>query len=232
MPLELNKEQYVASAGWWGDFMPIDQWIPLRIRPQFKGLEFRNSHFGDLTPDAYEHCFASMKEFIQELADDDEGLGGVILGDENVPAYDLRWGVTTAAEQPMQQDITPVSSNKDDEPIYNLGWGVNSVGGVKTEVIKSRCPSPLSPLPESSASMDLDHDNRDSSPEDEDIHYGSEAKDVILQENQWLKVIGNDMTDQHIYAIVKNAVHELNHSCALAQILMENRHILGSFTEA
>ncbi|KAG0691617.1 hypothetical protein DFH29DRAFT_1010630 [Suillus ampliporus] len=146
---------------------------------------------------------------------------GVVLCDEDALAYDLGWGVTTAAEQPMQQDVTPVSGDADDGPVYDLGWGVNSLGeepmeeddddgpsydlgwgsapsgeqlipqdvidptnegpsydlGWGEDQVTSRCPSPLSPLPESSAPMDLDHDIRDSSP----IHYGSEAEDAILR---------------------------------------------------
>ncbi|KAG0692374.1 hypothetical protein DFH29DRAFT_1008773 [Suillus ampliporus] len=339
------------------------QWTPPGITPQFKGLEFRrynmspetriktlDSHFGDSTPDTYEHCFAGVEESIQELAamlqhsqgkawppisgwssatesvdegntvndlvdngpsynlgwntlpltsqsnqstavdhltgsDDDAPAydlgwgatvtsgqqGGVVLCDDNAPACDLGWGVTTVAEQPMQQDVTPVSSNADDGPVYDLGWGINSPGeepmqednngpsydlgwgsapsgeqlilqdvidltdegplydlGWGKDQVTSRCPSPLSPLPDSSAPMDLDHDIRDSSP----IHYGSETEDTILRENRWLKVIGNDMTDQHIHAIVENAVHGLDDSCAPGQILMENRHVLGGFAEA
>ncbi|KAG0693783.1 hypothetical protein DFH29DRAFT_1006936 [Suillus ampliporus] len=137
--------------------------------------------------------------------------------DNDGPSYDLGWGSAPSGEQLIPQDVIDPT---DKEPSYDLGWG---------EVrVTSRCPSPLSPLPDSSAPMDLDRDIRDTSP----VHYGSETKDAILRENWRLKAIGNDMTDQHIHAIIENAVHGLDYSRALGQILMENRHVLRGFAEA
>ncbi|KAG0692271.1 hypothetical protein DFH29DRAFT_882730 [Suillus ampliporus] len=258
--------------------MPIDQWTPLRITAQFKGLEFRSlgynmsletwietpdSCFGDLTPDTYERCFAAMLQHSQGKArppisgwssatesvnegkavndqvadgplynlrgnqstavdhstgsDDDAPVydlawgatvtsgqeAEVVLCDEDALAYDLGWGVTTAAEQPMQQDVTPVSGDADDGPVYDLGWGVNSPG-----------EEPMEEDDDDGPSYDL-----------------GEAEDTILQENRRLKVIGNDM-NQHIHAIIENAVHGLDDSRAPGQILIENRHVLGGFAEA
>ncbi|KAG0701030.1 hypothetical protein DFH29DRAFT_876209 [Suillus ampliporus] len=136
--------------------------------------------------------------------------------DDDGPSYDLRWGSAPSGEQLIPQDVIDPT---DEEPSYDLGWG---------EVrVTSRCPSPLSPLPDSSAPMDLDCDIRDTSP----VHYGSETEDAILRENRRLKAIGNDM-NQHVHAIVENAVHRLDYSRAPGQILMENRHVLGGFAEA
>ncbi|KAG1752340.1 uncharacterized protein EDB91DRAFT_1077768 [Suillus paluster] len=135
--------------------------------------------------------------------------------DDDEPLYNLRWGSTPVSEHPMQQEVVDLTD--EDGPSYNLWWGEHQV--------RSTALSPLSPIPASLGPMDLDADDR------EGRSY-SEAEDVILWEKRQLNTISSNMTDQHVYAIIKNAVHDCNLSWGLAQILMDNWHILGGFTEA
>ncbi|KAG1781326.1 hypothetical protein EV702DRAFT_1193506 [Suillus placidus] len=266
MPLETCEEQNAASAAlaeWWGDFVPIDQWTPPRVRHQFQDLNFKrydmssetqietlDSHHGDSTPDIYDWCFAGMEESIKELSSmfdvawrqhaangqaptsesthDDEEADELF---DDGPSFDLGWNILPAAsldDVPTVDNRSTTSSASDGDeegPAYDLGWGVQATA-------KLRSSSPLTPMPSSPAPMDLDYDDRRPSPKEEDLYNARPAEQSMLQENRRLKAIGNDMSDKHMHAIVENAVHGLNSSRVPAQILMENRHILGGFAEA
>ncbi|KAG1771389.1 hypothetical protein EV702DRAFT_1049012 [Suillus placidus] len=152
----------------------------------------------------------------------------IVLSNDDEPSHDLRWRAAASGLQPMEQDVIILSDDEDEDgPLYDLGWGVQATA-------KSRSSSPLTPTSSSPAPMDLDYDDRCPSPKDveEDLYNAHPAKQSMLQENCWLKAIGNDMSDEHMHAIVENTVHGLNSSQVPAQILMENRHILGGSAEA
>ncbi|KAG1721905.1 uncharacterized protein EDB91DRAFT_1088319 [Suillus paluster] len=123
--------------------------------------------------------------------------------DNDEPSYDLGWGSTPASEHPMQQEVVDLTG--EDEPSYDLGWGEHQV--------RSTALSPLSPIPASLGPMDLDADNGEG-------HSYDEAEDAILWENRRLNAIGSDM------------IHDRDLSRGPAQILMDNRRILGGFAEA
>ncbi|KAG0707291.1 hypothetical protein DFH29DRAFT_871641 [Suillus ampliporus] len=142
------------------------------------------------------------------------------LGDEDMPAYDLRWGVTTEAEQPMWEDTILVSRNEDNGPTYDLGWGVTSAGKqpIQQDIIDVADKGPLY-----------------------DLGWGKDQGSHLLKMKIYTMVVKPEChspgklaaeVDQHVYAIVENAVHGLNDSCVPAQIIMENRHILKGSVEA
>ncbi|KAG1766484.1 hypothetical protein EV702DRAFT_1050659 [Suillus placidus] len=104
----------------------------------------------------------------------------------------------------------------EDGPPYDLGWG-------------SRPSSPLS-APPSPGPMDLNvEDDRATSLDNLDAHA---AEQLMNRINRRLKAIGNTLDNEHVHAIVKNAVHGLNDSRAPGQVLMDNRQLLGWFTDA
>ncbi|KAG1834635.1 hypothetical protein DFJ58DRAFT_735768 [Suillus subalutaceus] len=141
-----------------------------------------------------------------------------ISEDGDGPGYDLGWG---------NRNIIDLTN--EDEPVYDLGWGVQGNGEGNVD---SRSSSPLSPLPSSPGQMDLDEDtDRASSPEVGDID--SQAKQQMLHTNRRLKSISNDVfSDDHMHALVQNAMHGLNNSRAPELILCQNRHLLDMFADA
>ncbi|KAG1738083.1 uncharacterized protein EDB91DRAFT_1249379 [Suillus paluster] len=136
-PLE-TTQQHMASAGkssaevqckaslaeWWGDFVPIDQWEPPRVRSRFQHLQFRrydmspetrietlDSRIGDSTPDEYERSFAGVEVSIQELA----------------AMFDKSWGMSEPSTPERSADLDKeVNRLVDDSPSYDLGWNVPS----------------------------------------------------------------------------------------------------------
>ncbi|KAG1761028.1 hypothetical protein EV702DRAFT_1207504 [Suillus placidus] len=124
MPLETHGEQNAASAEWWGDFVPIDQWKPPRVRHQFKDLEFRkydmgpetwidtlDSHVGDSTPDVYDRSFAGLDDYLEEL-----------LGMFN------QYLIEASGQSPMTESVNDEEEVDDlmdeDSPSYDLGWNL------------------------------------------------------------------------------------------------------------
>ncbi|KAG2740569.1 hypothetical protein P692DRAFT_20686441, partial [Suillus brevipes Sb2] len=109
---------------WWGDFVPIDQWTPLRVKPQFEGLAFRRYNMspetrlefpggdlGDCDAGDYERAFAGVENTIEELSamfDED-------WAKNQAPASGL--STTTRSDE---EEVDQLMG--DDSPLYDLGW--------------------------------------------------------------------------------------------------------------
>ncbi|KAG1804574.1 hypothetical protein EV424DRAFT_1544604 [Suillus variegatus] len=122
----------------------------------------------------------------------------------------------------------------DDDPVYDLGWG----DGFK-EVIDLSADQPSDDRysnddanPRSGSpvrgGMDIDGDWTQSL-DIEIIEDDSDGTQTILRVNCRLKTIGNTMTDEHIRAIVENATNGLTATRAPANILIDNRNLLGGY---
>ncbi|KAG2108743.1 uncharacterized protein F5147DRAFT_652730 [Suillus discolor] len=154
--------------------------------------------------------------------------------DNDDPVYDLSWVATTveltvmdnsvidltidetpepSAPLPMEEEV--IDLTKEDSPVYDLGWGSSADD---KETAKSGHSSPIR--------MEMDVRSTSLS------NHVREAEDNILWRNRFMKAIGNDMTDEHVHAIVENAVYGLNGSCVPSQILMDNRQTFGMFAES
>ncbi|KIK33287.1 hypothetical protein CY34DRAFT_18462 [Suillus luteus UH-Slu-Lm8-n1] len=114
-----------ALAQWWGDFVPIDQWTPPKVKPQFEGLEFRRYNMspetrhdipggdlGDHEPGDYERAFAGVDEAIEELS----AMFNETWDRNNPPASGL--STTTRSDE---EEVDQLMG--DDSPSYDLGWG-------------------------------------------------------------------------------------------------------------
>ncbi|KAG2756754.1 hypothetical protein P692DRAFT_201800223 [Suillus brevipes Sb2] len=78
-------------ADWWGDFVPLEDWIPPRVTNRFTGWECYNmspevridtmNDHGDSTPDQYDRAYSSRDEYIKELTTGPEvaGMAWVML---------------------------------------------------------------------------------------------------------------------------------------------------------
>ncbi|KAG1797827.1 uncharacterized protein HD556DRAFT_1440787 [Suillus plorans] len=156
------------------------------------------------------------------------------IDDNNDLAYDLGWAATTeespaadnnvidltidetpepSARLPMEEEV--IDLTKEDSPVYDLRWGSMADG---KETAKSGCSSPIR----------MDMDVHSTSPS----NHAREAEDKIFRMNRLMKVIGNDMTDEHVHAIVENAVYRLKDSRIPDQILFDNRRIFGMFADS
>ncbi|KAG1768246.1 hypothetical protein EV702DRAFT_1253447 [Suillus placidus] len=177
-------------------------------------------------------------------------------GDDG-PAYDLGWGQVYPVDQPMQEEVVgsddrdrpaydlrwgvgqtnnTVDLTDEDGPSYDVGWGVEHAGQTPDviDLTMDETPAPLSDGSALPAPMDLDDDDdRDGLPSGTmEYESMSTPERLMFQANRRMKAIGNDMTDLHMHAIVENAVYGLNSELAPGQILLQNRHILSTFTDA
>ncbi|KAG1854640.1 hypothetical protein F4604DRAFT_1932703 [Suillus subluteus] len=169
-------------------------------------------------------------------------LDGTSSGlEDDEPSYDLGWGGFSSDEQPMDEDLA--ESDDEDSPAYDLGWGIGATG-TNQDVIDLTRSSP--------GPMDLDRDESPGGTTEHDsassarrfmFHYNrltmpvvndpsSPAERTVFRANRQMKAIGHDMLDQHVHAIVENAVHGLNSDRVPAQILMANRWVLDTFADA
>ncbi|KAG1839347.1 hypothetical protein F4604DRAFT_1691285 [Suillus subluteus] len=117
MPLETLPNGTLAE--WWGNFMPIDQWISLRVRCRFPDLQFRRYNMapetqiktigdlGDSTPDRHDQACSGLDKYIEELSslllsptmesvDEEEEVDELV--DDDSPSYDLGW--SNASSEP------------------------------------------------------------------------------------------------------------------------------------
>ncbi|KAG1740978.1 hypothetical protein EDB19DRAFT_1828363 [Suillus lakei] len=150
-PAESPADTQCNSAinDWWGDFVPIDQWTPPRVRPQFQGIEFRNlgydmspetwtdtpgSFFGDYTPNKYDHCFAGVHKSIQELAsicDGSQASSKPRTSEQSSMMDSVNELVGNCPPHEDLHDPTSISvdssitedEDEDNGPMYNVGWG-------------------------------------------------------------------------------------------------------------
>ncbi|KAG1891930.1 uncharacterized protein F5891DRAFT_986424 [Suillus fuscotomentosus] len=173
---------------------------------------------------------------------------------EEDPVYNLRWSCPTMLPEEAE------ATDDNDDPAYNLSWVATMVesAAMDNDVIDltiDETPEPSAWLPMEEEVMDLteeyspvydlgwgsmaDATSGHCSPirMDMDVHstslsiHAREAEDNIFQMNCLMKAIGNDMTNEHVRAIVENAVYGLNDSCIPDQILFDNRQIFGMFAD-
>ncbi|KAG1852168.1 hypothetical protein F4604DRAFT_1933734 [Suillus subluteus] len=161
--------------------------------------------------------------------------------EDDEPSYDLGWGGFSSDEQPMDEDSA--ESEDEDSLAYDLGWCVGATGANQDVIDLTRSsPGPMDldrdELPggttehgsASSAGHFMFHYNRPTMPVVNKP--SSPAERRVFWTNCQMKAIGHDMLDQHVHAIVENAVHGLNSDQVPAQILMANRRVLDTFADA
>ncbi|KAG1849000.1 hypothetical protein F4604DRAFT_1935076 [Suillus subluteus] len=177
--------------------------------------------------------------------------------EDDEPSYYLGWGGFSSDEQPMDEDSAELDD--EDSPAYNLGWGVGATSTNQDVIdltndngLMSQGNNVIDLTRSSPGPMDLDRDKSPGGTMEHDsvssarhfmFHYNclmmpvvndptSPAKRTVLRANCWMKAIGHDMSDQHVHAVVENAVHGLNSDQVPAQILMANRWVLNTFADA
>ncbi|KAG1787890.1 uncharacterized protein HD556DRAFT_1448395 [Suillus plorans] len=179
-------------------------------------------------------------------AGDVEGTSGDEVGGDESPVYDLGWvqiqqelfhteapeEPTTGADNSRADNIIDLCS--DEEPVYDLRWenheqDIIDPSGDRddnptnaTEDVKWKPGRPIR------GDSDMEQDDRESSAV-EIIEDDLQGTQTILRVNRRLKTIGNTMADEHIHAIVENATHGLTASRLPAEILIDNRSILGGY---
>ncbi|KAG1751736.1 hypothetical protein EDB19DRAFT_1903684 [Suillus lakei] len=161
------------------------------------------------------------------------------------PVYDCRWGWGGPAGC---DDPILVSGDEDEEPVYDCGWGAPPKGeviivsgdedsGPVYDCRWGRGSTPAGEQPTGDV-IDLTRDNSPSNDlavslsEDEGLSDTGEAEREHCWRNQRLWTISNDMTDEHMHAIINNAIHGLTNSRPPYEILWEHRHTLSGFAEA
>ncbi|KAG1856168.1 hypothetical protein F4604DRAFT_1932034 [Suillus subluteus] len=177
--------------------------------------------------------------------------------EDDEPSYDLGWGGFSSDKQPIDEDSA--KSEDEDSPAYNLGWGVGATGTNQDVIdltndngLTSQGNNVIDLTRSSPGPMDLDRDESPSGTMEHGsassaghfmFHYNrptmpvvnepsSPAERRVFRTNCRMKAIGHDMSDQHVHAIVENAVHGLNSDRVPAQILMANRRVLDTFADA
>ncbi|KAG1778649.1 hypothetical protein EV702DRAFT_1044506 [Suillus placidus] len=155
------------------------------------------------------------------------------------PVYDLGWGTSEHDTHPGdiehgQQDDGPVydlglgipvahSDGNEDNLAYDLGWHDGSLVDepMNEDMVKLEgYQRGVIDLTSASPSSTAEYEN------------SSAAEQSLFWANRRMKTIGHDMMDIHVHAIIENAVHGLNTECVPGQILMENRHLLGTYADA
>ncbi|KAG1766642.1 hypothetical protein EDD22DRAFT_844828 [Suillus occidentalis] len=139
------------------------------------------------------------------------GMEGGNLGDDkdDGPAYDLGWGNAHPEEEPMDgddDDVAVIKLEAKEEIVHDVTQSndvIDLTCSASPERIRAHRLSPAVTKPESAS--------------------GDEQ--LMFRANRRLKAISNDMMDQHMHAIVKNAVYGLNAEQLPGQILLENRQL-------
>ncbi|KAG1839430.1 hypothetical protein F4604DRAFT_1940834 [Suillus subluteus] len=177
--------------------------------------------------------------------------------EDDEPSYDLGWGGFSSDKQPMDEDSA--ESEDEDSLAYDLGWGVGATGTNQDVIdltddngLTSQGNNVIDLTQSSPGPMDLDRDESPGGTMEHGsassaghfmFHYNrltmpvvnepsSPAERRVFRTNHRMKAISHDMSDQHVHAIVENAVHGLNSDRVPAQILMANRRVLNTFADA
>ncbi|KAG2737979.1 hypothetical protein P692DRAFT_20760131, partial [Suillus brevipes Sb2] len=177
----------------------------------------------------------------------------VVVGDGcddgDGPTYDMGWGVPPSVEDATAGD----GHGDDDGPTYDLGWGqpvdtptvgdiapaaeTDAVIDLTSDDIASRASvvdrdediidlteddgrSPLSPVTSQPGNEEM------VSPEGD-----ATGAELLHRINRRLKMIGSTIDDDHAQAIVENAVHGSTDDRVPAAIVLENRQLLGWFSD-
>ncbi|KAG2353905.1 hypothetical protein BDR07DRAFT_1495481 [Suillus spraguei] len=196
-----------------------------------------NSSDGSTSPPAYDlgwmapalvqntgNCYVHPDDPVYDL-----GWGPVTPVDQGATEteHDLERGGTPPGEQAAQPNVIDLTGDDipeiidltdGDGPTYDFGWRPTS--SRKETSASSGAPASTSAVP-----MELNGDD--------DAHLFFDPVECMkFRRNRRMKAIGNDMDDEHVHAIVENAVHGLNDSRTPSQVLIDNRRILGSFANA
>ncbi|KAG1852188.1 hypothetical protein F4604DRAFT_1933754 [Suillus subluteus] len=104
-----------------GYFIPIDQWTPPRVTHKFKDLKFQRyniglehwiktleSHLGDSDPNAYDRAYASINEYLKELA--------------AMCSQDWTWDQYLVSTESLCEEEEIDELMDEDTPSYDLGW--------------------------------------------------------------------------------------------------------------
>ncbi|KAG1778074.1 hypothetical protein EV702DRAFT_1196490 [Suillus placidus] len=171
-------------------------------------------------------------------------------GSSDGPVYDLGWGQMPA---PISEPDYADAGHQDDGLVYNLGWGTSEhdahPGDIEPGQQDDGPNHPVYDLgwhdgssvdePMNKDMVKLEGNQRgvidltSASPSGTaEYENSSAAKQSSFRANRRMKTIGHDMTDIHMHAIVENAVHRLNAERVPGQILMDNRHLLGTYADA
>ncbi|KAG1840757.1 hypothetical protein F4604DRAFT_1939956 [Suillus subluteus] len=176
--------------------------------------------------------------------------------EDDEPSYDLGWGGFSSDEQPMDEDSA--ESEDEDSLAYDLGWGIGATSTNQDVIdltddngLTSQGNNVIDLTRSSPGPMDLDRDELPGGTREHGsassaghfmFHYNrptmpvvnepsSPAERKVFRTNRQMKAIDHDMLDQHVHAIVENAVHGLNSHRVPAQILMANRRVLDTFAD-
>ncbi|KAG1889620.1 uncharacterized protein F5891DRAFT_987346 [Suillus fuscotomentosus] len=179
-------------------------------------------------------------------AGDAEGTSGDEVGSDESPVYDLGWvqiqrelfhtkateELTIGADNLRPDNIIDLCS--DEEPVYDLGWEnrsklvIDLSGDADNDLTNGTEAVKLKPKQPIHDDLDMEQDDWESSAV-EIIDDDLQGTQTILWVNRRLKTIGNTMANKHIHAIVENATHGLTASHVPADILIDNRSILGGY---
>ncbi|KAG2049643.1 hypothetical protein BDR06DRAFT_975127 [Suillus hirtellus] len=165
--------------------------------------------------------------------------GGGIDG----PMYDFGWGLALpssasdaegTSSDKVGSDESPVYDLGDEEPVYNLRWEnrsklvIDLLGDADDDLTNGMEAMKSKPRQPIHDDLDMEQDDQESSAV-EIIDDDLQGTQTILRVNRQLKTIGNTMANEHIHAIVENATHGLTASRIPADILINNRSILGGY---
>ncbi|KAG2746278.1 hypothetical protein P692DRAFT_20876386 [Suillus brevipes Sb2] len=169
--------------------------------------------------------------------------------DGDGPTYDLGWGVPPSVEDAAAGD----GHGDDDGPTYDLGWGqpvdTPTVGDVALaaetddviDLTSDDIVSRASVVDQDEDIIDLTEDDGlsplsqvTSQPGNKEMvapEGDTTGAELLHRINRRLKMIGSTMDDDHAQAIVENAVLGSTDDRVPAAIVLENRQLLGWFSD-
>ncbi|KAG1842961.1 hypothetical protein F4604DRAFT_1938407 [Suillus subluteus] len=244
----VDDDSLSYDLGWSDGSSELDDAIPLDDEVQSDGGSLGLDDTGDQGP-VYDLGRGPTAPVWDRKMTTSSGL------EDDEPGYDLGWGGFSSDEQPMDEDSGKLEDEK--SPAYDLGWGIGATGTDVIDLTDDNGPvsqgnNVIDLTRSSPGPMDLDRDelpggrtehNTASSTRHFMFHYNrptvavangpsSPAERLVFWANRWMKAISHDLMDEHVHAIVENAVHGLNSDRVPAQILMANRWVLNAFTDA